>query len=54
MYPAFEVIFVSWQLDLLVISPIVASVIDVVVVDRAPEVRRPGPVNVDRFVGLAS
>jgi len=53
MYPALEMIFVGRQLNL-VISPIVSSVIDVVIVDRTPEVRRPGPLNVDRLVGLAS
>lgn len=42
------------QLHFLVVSPVLPSIINVIVIDRAPEEGRLGPVKIDGLVGLAS
>lgn len=47
-------ILLGEHFDLLVVRTVFDPVVDEVVVDRAPEDVRPGPLDVHRVVGLAS
>lgn len=53
-YRALEMILLRHHFDLFVTIVILDPIIDEVVVDRAPEDVRPGPLDVDGVVGRAS
>lgn len=52
-YSAFEVILFCHQFDLLVMVVVLDSIVDEVVVDRAPEDVGPRPLNVHGVMGRA-